>query len=40
MSFLLFQPLKKLFLKIRNGEVVENLFFEKIIPGLLDSHNF
>ena len=35
-----FQPLKNLFLKIRNGEVVGNLFSEKIIHDLLESHNF
>ena len=29
-----------LFLKIRNGEVVGNLFSEKVICNLLKSHNF
>ena len=38
--FKLFQPLKNLYLKIRNGEVVGNLFSEKIIHDLLESHNF
>ena len=28
-----------LFLKIRNGEVVGNLFFEEMIHDLLESHN-
>ena len=37
---MVFQPLKNLFLKIRNGEVVGNLFSEKIIHDLLESHNF
>ena len=40
MFFQWFQPLKNLFLKIRNGEVRENLFFEKMIHDLLESHNF
>ena len=40
MFFYWFQPLKNLFLKIRNGEVVENLFSEKMIHDLLESHNF
>ena len=35
-----FQPLKNLFLKIRNCEVVGNLFCEKMIHDLLKSHNF
>ena len=35
-----FQPLKNLFLKIRNGEVVRNLFSNKMIYDLLESHNF
>ena len=35
-----FQPLKNLFSKIGNGEVVENLFSEKMIHDLLESHNF
>ena len=35
-----FQPLKNLFLKIRNGEVVGNLFSEKMIHDLLESHYF
>ena len=30
----------KIFLKIRNGEVVGNLFSEKMIHDLLESHNF
>ena len=34
------QPLKNLFLKIRNGEVVGNFFTEKMIHDLLESHNF
>ena len=29
-----------LFSKIRNGQVVENLIFEKMIRNLLESHNF
>ena len=29
-----------LFLKVRYGEVVENLFSEKMIHDLLESHNF
>ena len=40
MCFQWFQPLKNLFLKIRNGEVVENIFSEKMIHDLLESHNF
>ena len=40
MFFQWFQPLKNLFLKIRNGEVVGNLFSEKMIHDLLESHNF
>ena len=40
MFFKWFQPLKNLFLKIRNGEVVGNLFLEKLICDLLKSHNF
>ena len=32
--------LKNLFLKIRNGQVVGNLFSEKMIHYLLESHNF
>ena len=39
MFFQWFQPLKNLFLKIRNGEV-GNLFSEKMIHDLLESHNF
>ena len=35
-----FQPLKNLFLKIRNGEVVRNLFSEEMLHDLLKSHNF
>ena len=35
-----FQPLKNLFLKIRNGELVGYLFSEKMIHDLLESHNF
>ena len=35
-----FKPLKNLFLKMRNGEVVGNLFCEKIIHVLLESPNF
>ena len=34
-----FQTLKNLFLKIENGEVVGNLFSEKMIHNLLESHN-
>ena len=34
-------PLKNLFLKIRNGEIVGNLFSAKMIHDLLlESHNF
>ena len=40
MIFEWFQPLKDLFLKIRNGEVVGNLFSEKMIHDSLESHNF
>ena len=40
MFFLWFQPLKNFFLKIRNGEVVGNLFSEKMIPDILELHNF
>ena len=40
MFFLWLQPLQNLFLKIRNGEVVGNLFSEKMIHDLLESHNF
>ena len=40
MCFKWFQPLKKLFLKIRKGEDVDNLFSEKMIHDLLESHNF
>ena len=40
MFFEWFHSLKNLFLKIRNGEVVGNLFSEKIIHDLLESHNF
>ena len=40
MFFKWFQPLKNLFLKIRNDEVVANLFAEKMIYDLLESHNF
>ena len=40
MFFQWFQPLKSLFLKIRNGEIVRNLFSEKMIHDLLESHNF
>ena len=40
MFFYWFQPLKNLFLKIRNGEVVGNLYSEKMIHDLLESHNF
>ena len=40
MFFQWFQPLKNLFLKIRNGEVVGNLFSKKLIHDLLESHNF
>ena len=29
-----------IFLKIRNGEVLGNLFSEKMIHDLLESHNF
>ena len=32
--------LKEFILKIRNGEVVENLFSKKMIHDLLESHNF
>ena len=32
--------IKDSFLKIRNSEVVGNLFFEKMIHDLLESHNF
>ena len=32
--------LKNLFLKIKNGEVVGNLFSEKMIHDLLESHDF
>ena len=34
------QPLKNLFLKIGNGKFMENLFPEKLITDLLESHNF
>ena len=40
MFFLWLQPLQNLFLKIRYGEVVGNLFSEKMIHDLLESHNF
>ena len=40
MFFKWFQPLKKLFLKIRKGEDVENLFSDKMIYDLLESHSF
>ena len=40
MFFNVFQPLKNLFLKITNGEIVGNLFSEKMIHDLLESHNF
>ena len=40
MFFQWFQPLKNLFLKGRNGEVVRNLFSEKMIHDLLESLNF
>ena len=40
MFFQWFQPLKNSFSKIRNGEVGENLFSEKVIHDLLESHNF
>ena len=33
-------PLKNLFSKIGNSEVLENLFSKKIICDLLESHNF
>ena len=39
MFFYWFQPLKNLFLKIRNCEVWGNLFSEKMIHDLLESHN-
>ena len=35
-----FQPLKNLFSKIENGEVVENHFSGKMIHDSLESHNF
>ena len=38
--FLMILALKNLFLKIRNGEVVGNIFSEKMIHHLLESHNF
>ena len=38
--FLMVEPLMNLFLKIRNGEVVENLFSEKMIHNLLESYHF
>ena len=40
MFFKWFQSLKNLFFKIRNGKVVANLFSEKMIHDLLESHNF
>ena len=40
MFFKWFQPFKNLFKKIKNGEVVGNLFSEKMIHDLLESHNF
>ena len=40
MFFQWFQPLKNLFLKIRNVKVVVNFFSEKMIHDLLESHNF
>ena len=40
MFFQWFQPLKNLFLKIRNSEVVGDLFHVKAICNLLKSHNF
>ena len=40
MFFSWFQPLKNLFSKFRNGEVVDNLFSEKMIHDLIESNNF
>ena len=40
MFFQWFQPLKNLFSKIRNCEVVGNLFSEKMIHDFLESNNF
>ena len=40
MFFKWFQPLKNLFLKVGNGEVVRNLFSEKMIHASLELHNF
>ena len=40
MFFKWFQPSKNLFLKNRIREVVGNLFSEKMIHHLLESHNF
>ena len=38
--FLMVSAIKKFILKIKNGEVVANLFSEKMIHDLLESHNF
>ena len=40
MFFEWFQPLKNIFLKIRNGEVVGNLSSGKMIRDLLESYHF
>ena len=40
MFFQWFQPLKNLFLKIRNAEVLGSRFSEKMNHDLFESHNF